>query len=415
MYKKLNQLKALSEMLRGLTFFGTCDAGMGASTTAIVCAELAHQGDDLFNTGWSMVILRNTNSVGNAPEGQFRDITNYVSITGSFTTAAFGANVEEGDVICVMKNELADWADGGRLDLILDTLALEATVDTHDADIKAKIGAEFDGTPDQYDVEVTGYDSSAIASNEDGSILERLEWLQQNFGKAVVDADQGVSTTIIDCLDMAGFGDDYFNTGWQLCVLVNANSHGAAPEGEWRDITDYSTADGVFTCAAFSANVEANDVIMVARDEVVDQTRATHRLSFSILPVAENVANVAEVDLVAPAAITLTIPTGATKISTKIVATIYASNMAAAAHSIGLTLQDNVNAGGWVDVINLTAVPLLSLPAGIGAMGSYTIVIDTNAIVTGQTYQARWQVDSNNAGSVNYGSEFTFVLEYNFS
>ena len=201
MYKQLKELRDLLKMLQALSLSGTCDTGMAGSTTVIVCAQLANFEADRFNTGYSMVVLRNANSVGNAPEGQFRDITDYVASTGTFTTAAFGANVEEGDLIAVMKNELADLADGGRLDLIFDTIAaavaglggaamrgtdgaalvasgwdagLATILDNFSAArigyldqldfalqeaIAARataIGAEFDGTPDLYDVLVTG-------------------------------------------------------------------------------------------------------------------------------------------------------------------------------------------------------------------------------------------------------------------
>jgi len=86
---------------------GTCDTGMGASTTTVVCADLAGFGDDYFNTKFYMQIIKNTNSVGNAPESQVRQITNYVSATGTFTVTAFGANVEEGDSIFIIHECIA--------------------------------------------------------------------------------------------------------------------------------------------------------------------------------------------------------------------------------------------------------------------------------------------------------------------
>lgn len=48
------------------------------------------------------------------------------------------------------------------------------TTDSLEA-LKDAVGSEYDGSPDLYDTVVTGYDSSAIVANEDGSILERLE------------------------------------------------------------------------------------------------------------------------------------------------------------------------------------------------------------------------------------------------
>ena len=43
------------------------------------------------------------------------------------------------------------------------------------AAVGTAFGAEYDGTPDIYDTIVTGHDSTAITSNRDGSVEERLE------------------------------------------------------------------------------------------------------------------------------------------------------------------------------------------------------------------------------------------------
>jgi len=85
---------------------------------------------------------------------------------------------------------------------------------------------------------------------------------------AQCDSDMGASTTVIDALKMYGFDDDYFNTDWVMVVVRNDNAVGVAPEGQIRDITDYSSVDGVFTTVAFGANVEALDVVMIARREI---------------------------------------------------------------------------------------------------------------------------------------------------
>lgn len=82
--------------------------------------------------------------------------------------------------------------------------------------------------------------------------------------KGVCDAGMAPSLTTIVSKDLKGFGDDYFNTDWIMLVLYNDNSHGAAPEGEVRDITDYVSATGTFTIDAVTANIEPDDVVMVA-------------------------------------------------------------------------------------------------------------------------------------------------------
>jgi len=86
----------------GLVFAGTCDTGMTGSTTTVVCAGLAGYVDDSFNNKYYMQIILNANAAGVAPEDQVRQITDYDSTTGTFTTAAFGANVEEADKFLVL-------------------------------------------------------------------------------------------------------------------------------------------------------------------------------------------------------------------------------------------------------------------------------------------------------------------------
>jgi len=92
--------------LGGLVFSGTCNAGMVASTTSIVAADLAGYGDSFFNGKYYMQVIKNANSVGNAPEREVRAISAYTSTTGTFTTSAFTVNVEASDNIMVVHESL---------------------------------------------------------------------------------------------------------------------------------------------------------------------------------------------------------------------------------------------------------------------------------------------------------------------
>lgn len=86
---------------------GTCDSGMGASTTTIVCADLAGYGNDYFNDEWDIQIVKNANSIGAAPSGEIRNITDYVSASGTFTTVAFTVNVEENDKVILLHRSIS--------------------------------------------------------------------------------------------------------------------------------------------------------------------------------------------------------------------------------------------------------------------------------------------------------------------
>lgn len=86
--------------------------------------------------------------------------------------------------------------------------ATRTDMDAAFAAVGTALGAEYDGTPDLYDVTVTGHDSTAIAANEDGSIDERLEQIQEAVnrgagtsiaaGKSLVDALGSDGTTVTD-------------------------------------------------------------------------------------------------------------------------------------------------------------------------------------------------------------------------
>lgn len=99
----------LAENIQGLIYFGIAN-GMSASTTTIVVPDLVSLGNnnanDFFNTDFVMIVLKNANSVGNAPEGEIRDITDYVAATGTFTATAFSQNVENGDELMIIRREL---------------------------------------------------------------------------------------------------------------------------------------------------------------------------------------------------------------------------------------------------------------------------------------------------------------------
>ena len=67
---------------------------------------------------------------------------------------------------------------------------------------------------------------------------------------------------------LSGFGVDYFNTGWSVTCILNADSTGASPEGQTRDIEAYVTATGVFTVDDdFLAVVTTNDHVYIRRNE----------------------------------------------------------------------------------------------------------------------------------------------------
>lgn len=99
-------ITAIQAGLTGQRFFG--DATTNAVATTVISANLSGFTNDYFNTGWSLVCILDATGPGSAPEGEIRDITDYVSSTGTFTVAAFTAALTDNDRIWVVRTELID-------------------------------------------------------------------------------------------------------------------------------------------------------------------------------------------------------------------------------------------------------------------------------------------------------------------
>lgn len=128
----------LAAAANGAAFaWGICDAGMAASQTIIVSDDLTGYGDDFFNGRYYMQVLV---AGAAAPEAEVRLVTDYVSATGTFTCDAFSVNVEAADVVLII----------------------------HESSVAV-------GRDDTNNV----FASTNVAANEDGSVLERLEQIQE--------------------------------------------------------------------------------------------------------------------------------------------------------------------------------------------------------------------------------------------
>ena len=92
--------------------------------------------------------------------------------------------------------------------------------------------------------------------------------LDQILQHGTCDSNMADSTTSIFCIDFSGKGNDFYNEKYYLQIISNVNSRGNAPETEIRKITDYLSSTGRFTCDAFTANVQANDQILLLHESV---------------------------------------------------------------------------------------------------------------------------------------------------
>jgi hypothetical protein len=216
---KIDDIRAGTYVVDGLV---VTDAG---NSSTVFKTNLTEATDNHYND-MLLVFITGTN-VG----GQARKISDYDGTTKTITvSAALAATPTVGDAFQILPN-LAS-AGGGDA-----TLANQVTILGNIATVDTNVDL----------------------------LVQRP---QCNVGMAA-------SATIIVSDDLIGYGNDYFNKGWKLLVVLNNNNHGSAPEGEIRDITDYDSTTGTFTVDAFSANVEENDYIMVIRDEVLNLKRKT--------------------------------------------------------------------------------------------------------------------------------------------
>jgi len=130
-------------------------------------------------------------------------------------------------------------------------------------------------------------------------------------------------------------------------------------------------------------------------------------------PVVENVASAALTSLTAGSIIPA-YPGGATEVRVILLPIIKASSQAANTHHIGLKIQYRTGGvGAYTDLKDYTANPPLSLVPSDGAVDSWAQPIDVSAIVSsGVQVEFRFQVDSDNAGSINYTTSFVLLLVY---
>jgi hypothetical protein len=144
-------------------------------------------------------------------------------------------------------------------------------------------------------------------------------------------------------------------------------------------------------------------------------TIASYQLvtEWTTTPVSEQVASASATSLTA-GSITPTFPTGATRVRALLVASIHAANQAANTHNVSLKVQGQKNAGGYGDLIDLTAQTTLGMVNTASATDAWvgsvdvTTLVDTSAL----QYDFKFIVDSDNAGAVNYTTCFALVLVY---
>jgi len=161
-------------------------------------------------------------------------------------------------------------------------------------------------------------------------------------------------------------------------------------------------------------------LIQTQTDKIPDVKTQTDKIpnfelevEWATTPVVENIASALATNLTA-GTVTPVFPTGSTLVRAILIGTIKLANQAANAHHISLKVQGQRAAGGYADLLDLSALTTLGLVAADGAGDGWTGAVDVSTLVTTSNvaYDFRFVVDSDNAGSVNYTTGFVLVLVY---
>ncbi len=265
---------------------------------------------------------------------------------------------------------------------------------------------------------------SAIESKLDlldlAAVDEMLSAIESKIDLTVIPGISAIESKL-DLLDLAAVDEmlSAIESKIDLTVIVGISAIESKLD-QWNlaDVDDMLSAieskidlTVITDLSAIESKLDANLPSILAN--LVEAQLRAFRRTYAFASTSESVSNAAEVSLVAPAVVTVTFPTGATLLEAKVVAAIKANNQTAAEHNIGVTLQRNVAAGGWVDIRDFTANPPLTMPE-VDATADALTLVEALTITTGQTVQFRWQVDSDNAGEVHYVQVFVLSVEYDF-
>jgi hypothetical protein len=164
------QVVQTADMMSG-GYLAIADSG---GTTSIVDAGMAGYGDNYFNTDWVATVIFDAGGAAAAPEGETVDITDYVSSTGTFTVDTLTAGVAAGDNIWIHRVETAVIDDAGS--------------------IQGSIGVDDNNN---------AFASTSVAANQDGSVLERLEQVQEAVNNGTGTAI-GTNKSLVDLLGTTG-------------------------------------------------------------------------------------------------------------------------------------------------------------------------------------------------------------------
>lgn len=307
-------LEALAN--HGIALRGPIDSG--SSATAHIIGNLKGFGDNYFNDEWFLFCSFDAADGAAAPQGEIRQITDYTSSSGTFTTTAFTAVADTGDLmIAVHKsnigllNTLHDITDVVDMSayihdhsVLANMLASDGDISGYDrqtdsqeaiADAVDAVATVVDTIDDNTELLYAVADADlsemqddsyiAMLMSQDGDVseyndhimsLEAIAFKGLSFKGKLTTAASDVTHSIAQLI---GFGDNFFNDEWFMYISFDTGDVGGAPQGEVRQITDYATATGTFTTTAFTADTAVNDVAVIVHRSILGTLGVIHDIA----------------------------------------------------------------------------------------------------------------------------------------
>lgn len=210
-----------------------------ADTTHFVSSVMIGYGTDFF-TGWTAYVVWDAGGAGNAPQGEYRAITDYVTATGTFTLGAASTQLAATDIVLLVHPFLAG------LGLIGDTEAAGAvtTTDTMMAYVKQLV------TNSEAVKATIGLINTAAATGAVTDTDLAMAYIKQivtdvialNAANPAIMATGTFTTSSTTVPRDTGRteAEDY----WNGCIIIPLTGDAALQP---RVIADYTTTNDVFT------------------------------------------------------------------------------------------------------------------------------------------------------------------------
>lgn len=195
---------------------------------------------------------------------------NNIDITGDFNTAP-------------IENTVAAWIDANLTNLLINNkntgpqiaISLRATSTgwIKNASLRIASGSQFlTASTMQFDnVKGTGVDGGTATEIGAGAGPKKT-----GGGLVFSGTNTATTTTTTPVIpELGGFGNDYFNDSHFMFVVQDAGGASAAPEGQYRIISDYVSDTATFTTRPFAASIDVGDEMLVQHKDLVNPPNNT--------------------------------------------------------------------------------------------------------------------------------------------